>query len=86
MNPFLVAALVLVAATVPLVWVAVRGTAGDGVVAVQVAGVVVSLALLAMSKGIERQPFASLALILAVCSFIGSLTFARFLELGRRDR
>jgi multicomponent Na+:H+ antiporter subunit F len=84
MNPFMIAAVVLLAAVVPLGWVAVRGTAGDGVVAVELAGVVVSLALLAIAKGIERQAFASLALVLAVCSFAGSLAFARFLELGAR--
>jgi multicomponent Na+:H+ antiporter subunit F len=84
MNPFLIAAIVLAAAVVPLGWVAFRGTAGDGVVAVELAGVLVSLALLAAAKGLERQPFASLALILAVCSFAGSLAFARFLELGGR--
>lgn len=86
MNPFLIAAIVLVAATIPLGWVAVRGSAGDGIVAVELAGTVMSLALLALAKGIERQPFASLALILAVCSFVGSLTYARFLELGGPDR
>jgi multicomponent Na+:H+ antiporter subunit F len=84
MNAFLIAAIVLVAAVVPLGWVAFRGTAGDGVVALELAGVLVSLALLATAKGLERQPFASLALILAVCSFTGSLAFARFLELGAR--
>jgi multicomponent Na+:H+ antiporter subunit F len=85
-NPFLVAAIVLVAATVPLGWLAARGTAGDGIVAVELAGLIIALAMLALAKGIERQPFASLAVVLAVCSFAGSLAFARFLELGRRDQ
>jgi multicomponent Na+:H+ antiporter subunit F len=84
MNAFLIAAIVLAAAVVPLGWVAFRGTTGDGVVAAELAGVLVSLALLATAKGLERQPFASLALVLAVCSFVGSLAFARFLELGAR--
>ncbi len=84
MNAFLIAAIVLAAAIVPLGWVAFRGTASDGVVAAELAGVLVSLALLATAKGLERQPFASLALVLAVCSFVGSLAFARFLELGAR--
>jgi multisubunit Na+/H+ antiporter MnhF subunit len=86
MNPFILAAIVLVAATVPLGWLAVRGTAGDGIVAVELAGMIISLAMLALAKGIERQPFASLAVVLAVCSFAGSLAFVRFLELGGRDR
>ena len=86
MNPFIVAAIVLVAAAVPLGWVAARGSAGSGIVASELAGTLVSLALLALAKGIERQPFASLALVLAVCGFAGSLAFARFLELGGRDR
>jgi multisubunit Na+/H+ antiporter MnhF subunit len=33
-----------------------------------------------VSEGIQRQPFADLALVLALMSFVGSLAFAHFLE------
>jgi multisubunit Na+/H+ antiporter MnhF subunit len=85
MNVWLAAATVLLAATAPLGWVAVRRSPADGIVAIELAGVVVSLAMLAFAEGINRQPFGDLALILAALSFGGSLTFARFLELGERD-
>ena len=85
MNVWLIAAIVLLLAVAPLGWLAATGTAGDGVVAVELAGVVISLAMLSIAKGLERQPFGDLALVLAVCSFAGSLAFVRFLELGERD-
>jgi multicomponent Na+:H+ antiporter subunit F len=84
-NAWLLAAIVLIAATAPLGWLAARGSTADAVVAVEVAGIVVSLALLAVAKGLERQPFGDLAIVLAISSFAGSLAFARFLELGERD-
>jgi multicomponent Na+:H+ antiporter subunit F len=85
MNVWIIAAIVLVAAVAPLGWLAATGTLADAVVATELAGVVVSLALLAIAKGLERQPFGDLAIVLAVCSFAGSLAFARFLELGEND-
>jgi hypothetical protein len=39
-----------------------------------------SLAILVLAEGEGRQPFADLALVLAVLSFAGTLLFARFLE------
>jgi multicomponent Na+:H+ antiporter subunit F len=86
MNAWLIAAVVLLVAVAPLGWLVATGTLGDAVVAVELAGVVVSLAMLAIAKGLERQPFGDLAIVLAVCSFAGSLVFARFLELGEKDQ
>jgi len=83
MTEWLLAAAILLAAMIAPGVVAVRGTATDGVVAVQFAGTLASLAVLAMAEGFGRQPFADLALVLAVLSFAGTLAFARFLELGR---
>lgn len=85
MNVWLAAASVLLAATAPLGWVALRGSPGDGIAAVELAGVVVALAMLAVAEGVGRQPFGDLALVLAGVGFGGSLVFARFLELGQRD-
>jgi multisubunit Na+/H+ antiporter MnhF subunit len=43
-----------------------------------------SLALLLLAEGTKSQSFATLALILAVTSFVGSIAFIRFL--GRLER
>jgi multicomponent Na+:H+ antiporter subunit F len=83
MNEWLLAAAILLVAMIAPGAVAVRGTATDGVVAVQFAGILAALALLVMAEAFGRQPFGDLALVLAVLSFAGTLAFARFLELGR---
>jgi multicomponent Na+:H+ antiporter subunit F len=80
MNEFLIAAFVLIAATAPLGWVCVRSAAVDGLVALQVAGTNAALAMLMVAEGMHRQPFADLAIVLALCSFVGTLAFAYFLE------
>jgi multicomponent Na+:H+ antiporter subunit F len=50
------------------------------VMALEVAGVVAAMALLILSVQFRRQPFADLALVLAVLSFAGALAFLRYLE------
>jgi multicomponent Na+:H+ antiporter subunit F len=82
-NEWLIGASVLIVALVPCLWVALRREFPDGLVAVQLAGTLASLALLMLSEGEKRQPFSDLALVLAVLSFTGSLLFARFLERSR---
>jgi multisubunit Na+/H+ antiporter MnhF subunit len=79
-NEFLIAALVLLAAMVPLGWVCFRSTAIEGLVALQLAGTNGALIMLTVSEGIHRQPFADLALVLALTSFVGTLAFSYFLE------
>ncbi len=80
MNEWLLAAFVLLAAMVPLGAVCFFSSAVDGLVALQVAGTNAAFVLLLVSEGIQRQPFADLALVLALMSFVGSLAFAHFLE------
>lgn len=80
MNEWLFAALVLLVAMVPLGFVCVVGSAVEGLVALQLGGTIAALALMMLSEGIQRQPFADLALILAMLSFIGPLAFAFVLE------
>jgi multisubunit Na+/H+ antiporter MnhF subunit len=80
MNEFLVAALVLLVAMLPLGWVCVRSAAIDGLVALQLAGTNGAFIMLMIAEGIHRQPFADLALVLALTSFVGSLAFSYFLE------
>ena len=83
MNAFQIAAAVLIAGLVPCGYVCMRGSFAEGVVGVQLAGTVAALALLALAQSEHRQPFADLALVLAVLSFAGTLLFARFLEENR---
>jgi multisubunit Na+/H+ antiporter MnhF subunit len=80
MNEWLWAATILTAALIPLTVVAVRASRGAAVVAVQAAGSDAALVLLLLAEGTHAQGFASLALVLAVMSFIGSAAFLRFLE------
>ncbi len=83
MNEWFVAALVLLVALVPLGVVCVWSSALDGLVALQVGGTTAAFVLLLVAEGMQRQPFADLALIMAVLSFVGSLGFAYFLERAR---
>ena len=83
MNEWQIAATALIPALLPCGWVCLRRSFAEGVVAVQLAGTVASLALMVLAVGEGRQPFADLALILAALSFAGTLIFVRFLERQR---
>ena len=69
-----------------LVLVGVQGvycavaSALDGLVALEVAGIQTSVALLLLSEGTKRQPFADLAIVSAVAAFVGTLVFAYVLQ------
>jgi multisubunit Na+/H+ antiporter MnhF subunit len=82
-NGWLWAATVLVCALLPLVWICVRVPAPEGIVAMEAAGVDATLALLLIAEGTGRQPFADLALVLAVVSFVGAIAYLRFVEAFR---
>jgi multisubunit Na+/H+ antiporter MnhF subunit len=82
-NGWLWAAAVLAAALVPLLGVAALSSPLHGLVAVEAAGVDAALAMLLLAEGTKSQSFASLALVLGVLSFVGSIAFIRFLALIR---
>jgi multisubunit Na+/H+ antiporter MnhF subunit len=77
-NVWLWAAAVLTLAMLAPLWVAVRRSLLDGIVALEAAGANATLALLALAVGTNREPFGDLALVLAVTSFAGGLAFLRF--------
>jgi multicomponent Na+:H+ antiporter subunit F len=52
----------------------------EGLVALELAGVISVLVLLLLAEGFQRQPFVDLALVLAVLSFVGTLAFVRYME------
>jgi multisubunit Na+/H+ antiporter MnhF subunit len=80
MNQWLVAATVLLVALLPCAALCVRGSVLDGLVGLELAGVITTVVLLLIAEGFQRQPFVDLALIFAVLQFGGSLAFARMLE------
>ena len=82
MNEWLLAAIVLMAALVPCGVVCAREDVLAGLVGLELAGVLGALVLLLLAEGFHRQPFADLAIVLAVLSFAGSLLYARFFEGG----
>lgn len=79
MNAFLIAATVLIATLAPLLLVASLRRPIDGLVAVEAAGAVTTLALLCLSVGLDDSVLFTVAVIAAVASWIGGLVFARFL-------
>ena len=80
MNAFLFFGAVLLASLAPLPVLCVRAPVMDALVALNLAGTIVTLVLLLVAQGTHRQPFFDLALVSAVLSFAGGLAFARFLE------
>jgi multisubunit Na+/H+ antiporter MnhF subunit len=80
MTGWQIAATVLVAALIPCAWVCLRRSFAEGVVAVQLGGTIAAVALLVLAQFEEREPFGSLAIVLAALSFAGTLIFLRFLE------
>ena len=80
MNVWLWCAVALVAAMVPLLAVLVRRSALDGLVALELAGVNATLALLLIAEGVGSQPFVDLALVLGALSFAGVILFIRFVD------
>lgn len=79
MNAFLIAAAVLLAALAPLLVAASLRPPIDGLVVVQTAGTVATLALVCLSVGLGNSVYFTVAVIAAVASWIGGLVFARFL-------
>jgi multicomponent Na+:H+ antiporter subunit F len=79
-NAWLIAATVLMLGLLPCLWVCLRQSALDALVAFELASTITTLVLLALAQGYRRDPFMDLALVSALLSFAGALTFARFLE------
>lgn len=80
MNEWLIAATVLGFALLPCLAVCLLAAPPDGLVALEIAGVLVTTIMMLLSEGFHRQPFIDLAVVLAPMSLVGSLTFARLME------
>ena len=80
MNLWLLAGSAVSAALVPCAFVSLRGKAEQRLVGVEMAGLLITIALVLFTVGFGRLPFIDLALTLAILSFGSGLVFARFLE------
>lgn len=82
MNPWLIAATVLMVASLAPLWVCVRAPIMDALVALEVCGVLQTVVLLLLAEGFHRTALFDPAVVLALMTFIGSLPYTRLLERG----
>jgi multicomponent Na+:H+ antiporter subunit F len=80
LNPWLIAAAVLVLGLIPCGVVIARKSPADGLAALQLAGILTTLAALLLAAGTHRPTVADIPMALAVLTFPSSLLFAHFLE------
>jgi multisubunit Na+/H+ antiporter MnhF subunit len=80
MNAWLVASIILAGATLPCLAVAVLTDVAEALVAFEVAGTLITTALMTLAEGTGRAPFIDLGLVLGVLSLLGAIVFARMLE------
>jgi multicomponent Na+:H+ antiporter subunit F len=80
MNEWEIAAVVLGAAIVPCLAVCLLSAATSALVGLELAGTLLSSALMALCEGFHRQPFIDLALLFALLSMVGAMAFARLME------
>jgi multisubunit Na+/H+ antiporter MnhF subunit len=80
MNEWEIVAALLGVGLLPCLAVSVVAGAAHGLVALEVASVLLTTILMVLSEAFKRQPFIDLALTFALLSLVGSLAFARLLE------
>lgn len=80
MNQWEIAAAVLGAALLPCLAVCLLADVEDALVAVELACVLLTSILMALSEGLQRQPFIDLALTFGLLSLLGALAYARLFE------
>jgi multisubunit Na+/H+ antiporter MnhF subunit len=79
-NQWELVATVLGAGLIPCLLVCALASIADGLIALEVASTLLSTIMIALSEGLQRQPFIDLALTFALLSLLGALAFARLLE------
>jgi multicomponent Na+:H+ antiporter subunit F len=80
MNPWLIAASVVTAALIPCADMCLRGSPERRLVGLEMASLLITIAMVLFTVGFGRSIFIDLPLALAIMSFGGGLVFARFLE------
>lgn len=79
MNAWIVAAIALLVGVAPLLWVLARADTMSRLVAFEVVAVNVALTFLVLAQAFSRSFYADEALVVAVMSLAGALTFVRML-------
>lgn len=79
MNLWMSAGVMVSAALVPCADMCLRGSPERRLVGLEMAGMIVIIAMVLFTVGFGRAPFIDLPLALAVMSFGGGLVFVRFL-------
>ncbi len=80
MNEWEIAAALLGAGLLPCLVICLVTDVAHGLVALEVAGVLLTTILMVLSEGFHRQPFIDLALTFAFLSLAGGVVFARLME------
>lgn len=80
MSVWLLAAVVLVLAWLPCLFVCLLAGEFDALVAVELGATLLTSVLMLLSLAFKRQPFIDLALAFVLVSIVGSLAFARMME------
>jgi multisubunit Na+/H+ antiporter MnhF subunit len=80
MNEWEIAAAVLGGMVLPCLAVCALSTTLNALAALELAGTLLTAALMALCEGFHRQPFMDLAVLFALLSMIGTLIFARLME------
>lgn len=79
MNVWVTAAYVVSCALFPCADMCLRGSPERRLVGLEMASIIVTIAMVLFAVGFGRSPFIDLPLALAIMSFGGGLVFARFL-------
>jgi len=79
MNIWFVGATTLLLALVPVAYVLIRGELIEALVALELAGTVVTVILLLIGEGFKRNSYYTLPVVLAFTNVVGVLIFVRFL-------
>lgn len=79
MNVWVIAAAVVSAGLLPCADMCLRGTPERRLVGLEMASMVVTIAMVLFTVGFGRSAFIDLPVALAIMSFGGGLVFARFL-------
>ncbi len=79
MNVWTIGATVSLLGFVPLLWVAMRASRIDALVAMQSAQALATVVLVLLAEGFHRSAYFVLPVALSILSFVGTLLFARFM-------
>ena len=80
MSPWLLAAMGLVLCVAPLLALCLRGNEVDGVIALQMTGVITALVLLLLTEVDGDPTLADPALVVAVLALAAGLVYLHFME------